>query len=353
NAYSSWFGKSGTSEWTSNYPYQVGDTYKWGFLWLNGTKVVHEGFENFAAVFYSGSKAVEDYDVDGAALRDKLLANSAYVGGELLNDRYSKYLFEDYVQNGYEYGYNRKEIKADDMLDVFWHITTKNLWQTIFGGYDVETIYDSKKAIEKLSDSDLSGSDSEIAESLYVNINDVKSIKDEYAKAKSNGETLVLFRYSTTRYMCAPCTATYCRKADVDNGKTLVKTNCEAFGDYDYNSYVAQETVYLDFDIISLWFTADGVETEIPVVASPSDVIHGLQPPLEEDYHNGKVKSTFLLILGLIVGFILLLVLSPVIVPILTFLVKALLWLITLPFKAIGAVFKGIGELVKINKRGD
>lgn len=297
NAKSSWFTKKGISDWTSNYGYEIGDTYNWGFLWLDGTKIVHEDFSNFAAAFYTGGKPCEDYEIDGNVLKDKLLNNSKYLGGELLNDRYSKYLFEDYVQNGYEYGFNHKEINANDMQDVFWHVTTKDFWQTAFsGGFNVETIYDSKKAIETISDSDLTGSDSEIAGSLYINENDVQSLKAEHQTAKTNNETVVLFRYSSTQYMCAPCTSTYCRKADIDGGKTLVKTNTDNWGKKEFNAYVSQETVYLDFDIISLWFTADGVETEIPVVNTPTDIISGITPPLEEDYHNQKAKSILALI---------------------------------------------------------
>ncbi len=157
-----------------------------------------------------------------------------------------------------------------------------------------------KKAIETISDIDLSGSDSEIAGSLYINECDVKSLKAEHAKAKANNETVVILRYSSTQYMCAPCTSSYCRKADVDGGETLVKTNVNNWGDGKINAYVSQETVYLDFDIISLWFTADGVETEIPVAASPMDIISGLTPPLEEDYHNSKQKSILTIIFAVV-----------------------------------------------------
>lgn len=341
NAYSSWFSKSGISDWTSNYDYEVGDTYHWGFLWLNGAQVQYDDFTNFAAAFYTGGKPCEDYDIDGEVLKSKLLTNSNYLGGEKLNDRYSKYLFENYVQQGYEYGYNRKEINADDMLDVFWNITTKSLWQTIFGGFDVETVYDSKKAIEIISSSDLAGTDSEIAGSLYINENDVKSLKAEYSKATANNERLVLFRYSTTKYMCAPCTASYCSKDKIDGGKMLVKNNAEMWNSGDFNAYVAQETVYLDFDIISLWFTAeDGTETEVPVVMSPQDVISGITPPPDEDYHNDKEKNLIALIIGVLAAVLIVLLFYPILSPILGAIVNGLIWLITTPFKAIGKLFK-------------
>ena len=34
NGKSNWFKKWGVSDWTSNYGYEIGDTYHWGFLWL-------------------------------------------------------------------------------------------------------------------------------------------------------------------------------------------------------------------------------------------------------------------------------------------------------------------------------
>lgn len=348
NGKSNWFKKWGVSDWTSNYGYEIGDTYHWGFLWLNGAEVIYDDFSNFAAAFYTGGKPCEDYAIDGNALKEKLLNNSKYLGGELLNDRYSKYLFEDYVQNGYEYGFNHKEINADDMQDVFWHVTTKDFWQTAFSGnFDVQTIYDSKKAIETISDIDLSGSDSEIAGSLYINECDVKSLKAEHTKAKANNETVVILRYSSTQYMCAPCTSSYCRKADVDGGETLVKTNVNNWGDGKINAYVSQETVYLDFDIISLWFTADGVEIEIPVASSPMDIISGLTPPLEENYHNQKQKSILALVLGLIIVVVLFVLFYPILSPVLSVIVNGVVWIICLPFKCIGVLFKSIGKGVK------
>lgn len=346
NAESTWFHKKGISDWTSNYGYEVGDSYRWGFLWGNGMEIKYDSFSNFAAAFYTGGTPCEDYEIDGNALKQKLLTNSGYLGGELLSDRFSEYLFEDYVQNGYGRGYNRKEINADDFADVFWHVTTKSFWQRVFGGFDVDTIYDSKQAIEKISESDLSGTDSEIAGNLYINENDVAALKAECAKASKNDETVVLLRYSTTQYMCAPCVAGYCSKSAIDGGKTLVQNNAELWNKGDFNAYVAQETVYLDFDIISLWFTADGVSTEIPVVTSPSDVIAEISPPLEENYHDDgwalleKMLSAILIILLVVV---LVVVLWPLIggflSPIFGAIGKGIVWIITAPFKLIGKLF--------------
>ena len=43
--------------------------------------------------------------------------------------------------------------------------------------------------------------------------------------------------------------------------------------------YMAQESVFLNFDIIQLTFNKDGILTIIPVVASPIDIVSDITPP--------------------------------------------------------------------------
>ena len=342
NSKTSWFAKSGVSDWTSNYGYEVGDSYHWGFLWLNGAEVIYDAFDSFAAAFYTGGSSCEDYIIDSDVLKSKFIENSNYLGTPYIHGNYSKALFEDYTQDGRQLGYNRKEIKATDKFDIFWNYTTKSLWQKIFTGeQDVDTVYESLDAMVKISDSDLNGNDSEIAERLKISEKDVDRLKAEQAKAKAKDETVVMFRYSSTKYFSAPAVSSYCSKGNIDGGKTLVKKNVENWGNGDINAYVCQETVYLDFDIISLTYTKDGAETVIPVVSSPQDVFSMLNPPLEEPADNSK--NIFMIILGVIafiVIFILLLKFAP-------FVVTIIGKIIIFPFKCIAALFKAIGDSIK------
>lgn len=349
NSKTSWFGKSGISDWTSNYGYEVGDTYHWGFLWLDGAEVIFDPFYSFAGAFYTGGSSCEDYEISGDELRAKLLENSAYMGAPYVHDRYSKSLFEDYVQEGRKYGYNYKEIKADDKFDIFWNYTTKNLWQKIFtGDIDVDTVYESLDAIVKINDSDLTGGNTEIAERLKIHTNDVEKLKAEQKKAKANDETVVLFRYSSTKYFSAPCVSSYCSKGNIDGGKTLVRTNCDNWGNNDFNAYVCQETVYLDFDIISLTYTRDGVDTVIPVVSSPQDVIGGLQAPLEDPFADEP--NWLAIILGIILLIVIIILLLKFVPGVLVAIFKGIIWIICLPFRLLGALFKAIGNSFKKHK---
>ena len=349
NSKTTWFTKSGVSDWTSNYGYEVGDSYHWGFLWLNGTEVIYDAFPSFAAAFYTGGSSCEDYEISGSDLRMKLLENSAYMGGPYIHGSYSKALFENYVQQGRTYGYNHKEIKATDKFDIFWNYTTKSLWAKIFTGkQDVDTVYESLDAIVTVKDSDLTGKDSEIAERLKIHEKDVEKLKAEMKQAKANDETVVLFRYSSTKYFCAPSVSSYCSSGNIDGGKTLVKKNVENWGNNKFNNYVCQETVYLDFDIISLTYTRDDVDTVIAVVSSPQDVISGLQPPLEEPADNSL--SIFAIILGVIALIVIIILLLKFAPGVLVWICKAFVWVITLPFKLLGKLFTAINESVKKRK---
>lgn len=306
NTDTSWFGKETHGlGWTANI--EMKDKYSWIFQGSVEDAIDPAiRFDNFAAVFYSGSnKSYKDRYVTSTELQNQLLANSEILGAPYLTERYSEKLFTEYVNRDHKRGLNKKEIKKDDLFDVFWTETVKGMWQNIFGGYDVNTIYDSVKAILTLNDTDLSGSDEEISKRLYVSQGDIKSIKAEYSKAVSRNERLVLFRFGESDYYSIPCVEAYCSSSTDKADDKLAKDCYDDWHDGNYTAYISQETVYLDFDIISLWFTADGVETEIPVVHTPTDVISGLTPPLDENYHNNKEKSILAVIFAIVAVFIL------------------------------------------------
>lgn len=48
----------------------------------------------------------------------------------------------------------------------------------------------------------------------------------------------------------------------------------------DTDVYFAQETVYLDFDVIDVMFENEETLTVIPVVTAPIDIINDLIPPV-------------------------------------------------------------------------
>lgn len=277
--------------------YQETDFYMWSNLtfqdsytftngvWIGGVSFSNtDASDNFAAVFYTGSTSYEDYMVSGEDLQAKLIEYSQALGDTSIVDRYAAALFMESVQDGRTMGYNLAE--SDPTVTIYTNDTVKSFWQRIFGGYDVETTYETLDAFYYVSASDLVGTNAEIAARLYIHEDDVDALKERYYAAAANDETVVLFRFASTDYYAWKITSAYSFSSDDPRAvarESFVAKNV----DENYTGYIAQETVFLNFDIISIAFTnEDGVTTVIPVVMSPQDVISGITPPLEEDYSS-------------------------------------------------------------------
>lgn len=317
NSDTNWLGKTNTHGlgWTSDFA-NYDDSY---WAWVSFLHLIHitdaidpvSRFSNFAAVFYTGANtSYKDRYISSDELTAQLLENSKILGGPYLEERYSEALFSEFVNPYHTRGKNSKVIKRDDLFDIFWNVTTKSAWQEIFGGYDVKTNYDSLNAIVEVSESDLKGTNAEISKKLYISESDVDDLKAEFKKC--NNERLVLFRFGESDYYSIPCVEAYCTTSN-NADQELIKDCAAAWVDDNYTAYMAQETVYLGFDIISLFFTKDDIEVSIPVIASPQDVISGLTPPLKEDYHDTflqtlKIVLIVIAIVILVIAIILLII---------------------------------------------
>lgn len=115
------------------------------------------------------------------------------------------------------------------------------------------------------------------------------------------------------------------------------------FTDTDTNAYLCQMWVQLDFDIIDLTFTKDGVGTVIPVIMSPMDIAADGTPPLLTQKDKPNILA---IILGIIIAIIIIWLLLKF-CPAIIFVVGKI---IVLPFEAIGALFKSIGNSFKRRK---
>ena len=246
------------------------------------------------------------------------------------------------IQKGYSY----YDFDADVDLQVLesWASTNPSFWDNwvnfglgaAFSGGPSE---ESKTAapIQILKSSDLVGSDAEIAERLLVNVSDVANIKKEFNDAKTvsgvNDEEkeVVLFRFAKSDYYSAPITLIEPDGGFLWSDKFI---NGEA--------YRAQESVFLDFDIIQLTFNREGEYTVIPVVSSPIDVVDSITTPV----NMSKDENMWRIILALILVVILLIVFMPV----LPYIISFLIWLIGLPIKLIQAIGKGISKARKKRK---
>ena len=107
-----------------------------------------------------------------------------------------------------------------------------------------------------------------------------------------------------------------------------------------------QQTVNLDFDIIDITFTKGNVSTVIPVVADPVDNIPDGTPPVYTE--DDKPDMDWLKwLFGALALIIVLVIFAPIIFPVLGFIIKAVVWVIMLPFKLIAAIIKGIQKAAR------
>ena len=166
---------------------------------------------------------------------------------------------------------------------------------------------------------------------FHSNINDVDSIKAEYKNATTvsgaddEEKVVVMFRFATSDY--------YAHDVDIiELNEGFLWTDKHTEG----QAYIAQESVFLDFDIIQLTFNKEGDYTVIPVVSSPIDIVNDITTPTNMPSGVDYWK----IIIALILGIILLVFFAPI----LPFIVRFVIWLVCLPFKAINNLFRSISK---------
>lgn len=196
-------------------------------------------------------------------------------------------------------GYTVQEISATEKVNLLEY-KSQSWWEKFTGKKKTTTTALSYTPIRIVKESDLKGTASYISDNLLVNERDVDgadgenntlSFREYCQEALDSGETPVLFHFANTDY--------YASKARFDkrgNGE-ISKVD----------GYVCQQTVFLDFDVISLTFEKNGTETVLGCVADPIDIFNGATPPTDLVIGSGGCscagdwKKTFSIVLIAIV----------------------------------------------------
>lgn len=234
-------------------------------------------------------------------------------------------------------GYSYYDFDADVDLQTLqsWSSTSPSFWDNwlnfglgaaFTGGPNEET--KTVVPIQILKASDLTGTNAEIAERLLVNVNDVDAIKAEYNNAVTVSGTndeekvVVLFRFATSDY--------YSEAVDI------IEPNAGFLWSdkhYEGEAYIAQESVFFDFDIIQLTFNKGGEYTVIPVVSSPIDIVNDITPPVNmpDEVDWWKIALALILVVLLLV----------LLAPVLPYIIQGIGWVVMLPVKAVKAIKNG------------
>lgn len=249
-------------------------------------------------------------DVSSKTLLDYIYNyNSSNHDGYLSHRKISKDMFMGTVDKGHIEGYNNKWIDADDIVNLFEYDLNNGwnkFWYNLFGTKP-SSISNTWKPIQRITNVDdlnvLKIGDNE-KEHFKKMFNDLS--KDNY---------MYLFTFSLSDY--------FSRYVEYDD-----------IGYINNKAYIAEATAFLDFDLITFTFCKEGKYTSIPVVSDPIDVIGNVFSPKDPEGFNWWI------IVYILLGILLLIILWPIIGPILGAIVKLLLFVICLPFKLIGYIFK-------------
>lgn len=183
----------------------------------------------------------------------------------------AEFLYTDDVDEGREYGTQTHEFFADEPMDMMsfksegskfekFLLSWQAFWSFGRNSYDWGDENTTVDPIKRVNDEDLSS-----GEELYVNDLDYDDFSAYYETNTKEGNAVFLLRFAVTDYYSMPATVIY----DGD-WRWLSDTD---------STYMARETVFLDFDVISLTFNREGETTVLPVVSDPIDIISGIDPP--------------------------------------------------------------------------
>ena len=147
-------------------------------------------------------------------------------------------------------------ISVDKRFDDNW---IRSFWNSILKLKDVEV---TLPPFYYLKDSDMAGySRNNMNENLFIGERFWGDFYDEYAKAKLTGDQVVLFRFALRDYYSAP--------ARYIDGETYTSLSDAP------NCALSYGTAFLDFDIIKLTFSDDGIAYVFDVDADPIDFVPG------------------------------------------------------------------------------
>ncbi len=296
-------------------------------------------------LFSTNGESISEYVLSSDRLQsyienyDKTYANGKIeIPGKTLSaDLFEKDLAADRAAVSYEGEDIHHKLMTFDAGDSFDML---NYNETTSGGYrffawlfglapsELDQSYTGISPIHIVTDAERN--DANISKTLLIDDADtsLQKFKDFYDNEKAKGNKTVLFRFAQTDYTAIPVMA-YNEHTGTNYSKN-----------YGKDTYVVQESVFFNFDIIELTFAKEGVYTVIPVVNNPIDIYNDITIPKYEDPY-AWLKTLIIIILVIL---LLILLVSSGLLP---WVIRGIIWVICLPFKAIAALIKAIKKKKK------
>ena len=270
------------------------------------------------------------------------------VGGRTFsNDLFTDTIDSDRLANGIVRGHNVRDIDAGDVQDLLFYdnVRRTTFWERFWSGGEQfvfgDLISEGLAPIEALPQTFPSGNNNQLSRQLFVNIADVPDLRAFHNAATARDETVFLFRFAVTDYHAR--WLTIYSPTDMAWWEYIFGWIISQQTRFEGELYKAQQTVFLDFDIISLTFYGEFGYITIPVVSDPIDIIPDITPPAYDPPPTLDLTWWLRLFLGLFVLILLLVALMPFI-PLIASLVAAFLklglWLVFMPFRILGDIHR-------------
>ena len=288
-----------------------------------------EDIARLYAMYYTGggTDSADSYTVSSENILSKLKASKTQYGTPLVNDKYSACMFASYDSD-----FTEVNIEADETFSLTSEKISKTWWDKLWNlkGDVSTTTFDGIEAIHAVTEEDFAGTEEEICKRLYISQAEYSHFKSYYEQNKALCTTY-LFRYQTSDYISQEATL-------LRQGKVLWS---ETWEDVDSNAYFFQQTVNLDFDIIDVTFSNGSVDTVIPVVSDPIDVVPDATPPVYTQSDKVPAWLKWLKIAIVVIFVVVIVIIGwPLLQPFFVMIGQGIVWLITAPFKAIGNVIR-------------
>ena len=197
------------------------------------------------------------------------------IGDKVLNAN----LFVDEVDPGHTRGYNERTYDArneDDWIDLnlsdnmsVWD----KFWAALGGSDDLNDFVTAEDVlpIEEVTAEKLEGEPAEVSRRLLVAESRIDGLKEYQAEAAAQDRIVYILRVGVTNYRA--CEVEF---HDSREGGWFQSSKID-------DGYIAQDTVYLDFDIIHLGFVLKDKVTIIAAVSDPIDIFVTPTPPPDMD----------------------------------------------------------------------
>ena len=213
--------------------------------------------------FLSNDIALRKADISSATVMQQWESNKAEHRDTMITEKGVAYYFDRKA------GPQTHTIFFDETFTMESYASNHNWLQQLLhynifnggAGTNLKDDYSGILAIEEVDTGHVNLRAEDLAKLYFVNPTDADNFKAVVDEGKQNGMKTIVFRFAVTDYFAEEVVAM------VDNNVV------------DGTTYRAEQTVFLDFDIISLTFQKEASLYTIPVSSSPSDFIGGIDAP--------------------------------------------------------------------------